>query len=463
MGILTAMNNAVAGISAQSFALENISGNIANSQTTAYKRTDTSFSDLVQSSSPNVARNTSGSVIAKSRQTISINQDAETSDTETHMAINGSGFFQVATSATDAEGTLYTRRGDFSVDRNGNLVNGSNYYLKGYPIAEDGTVSSLLTLMQVNQNTISAKATQNVNYNLNLPTAPETTYAANNPDIANADIFPYDDPTGTDTRQAIAAEIVDNKMVTATNNDTFITNSISGGSVVAYDAQGSAVNVQLRWAKFADNQWGLFYQNSTAADGDEVNNANWMMIPSGDPDAVPADTFTFTDAGKLSTGSTTINMPDGIDVNGTTLAAFDLNLDATQYADTDGTVSINALNQDGYSKGDFQSMSIADDGTVSYKYSNGQVTKEWRIPLVTFAGADYLQSMDGGAYSPTTQSGPPDPYQSGTITSSALESSNVDISEEFTKLIVTQQAFSANSKVITTSDSMMQSILNIIR
>jgi flagellar hook protein FlgE len=460
MGILSAMNNAVAGIAAQSFALENISGNIANSQTTAYKRTDTSFSDLVQSSSSNVARNTSGSVIARSRQTVSLNQDAETSDVETHMAISGDGFFQVASSADNADSTLYTRRGDFALDRNGYLVNGSNYYLKGYAIDSDGNTSSVLQMMKINDSTISAEPTEDVTYNVNLPTTPATSYATANPNVDNSDIYANDSTSGG---RQYASDILSTGFVTPTQLSEFIANSISGGSTVCYDAQGTAANVQLRWAKFGDNQWGLFYQNSTAATGDSVNGANWTMIPSGETSATPPNTFSFDSSGKLTSGTPTLSFAAGTKINDVTLSAFDINLSATQYADTDGTTTINKLSQDGYPKGDYQSMSISDSGIVSYKYSNGQVTNEWQIPLVTFPGSDYLQAVDGGAYTQTVASGPADPYQAGKIASSALEASNVDISEEFTKMIVTQQAFSANSKVITTSDSMMSDILNIIR
>ena len=110
-----------------------------------------------------------------------------------------------------------------------------------------------------------------------------------------------------------------------------------------------------------------------------------------------------------------------------------------------------------------EGVSIDDNsGIISYNYSNGQTVQKWKIPIVAFNGASYLKAEDGGAYTETIQSGSPIEID-GALSSSALEASNVDISEEFTKLIVTQQAFSANSKVITTSDSMMSDILNIIR
>jgi fagellar hook-basal body proteins len=137
MGILTAMNSAVGGLGAQSFALENISGNIANSSTTGFKRKDTSFADLVRSNTSNPARVTSGGVTASSRSTITLDGDIQGSDVDTHLAINGTGFFSVSADPLDNTlGTRYTRAGDFEQyydARNGStyLRNGSGYSLIG--------------------------------------------------------------------------------------------------------------------------------------------------------------------------------------------------------------------------------------------------------------------------------------------------------------------------------------------
>lgn len=459
MGVLTAMNNAVAGIAAQSFAMENISGNIANSSTTAYKRSDTSFSDLVQSDSSNVKNNTSGSVLASSRSTVNIAGDIQSTDVDTNMAINGTGFFQIARSPSDTDQTLYTRRGDFEVDKDGYLVNGSGYYLEGYGINDDGSVSSTLGLIKIDQKSISAQATTAASYNLNLPTSPATTFATNNPDVTDADIY-QNDTTRTEADAILLGSTTPGSgYVTAAQEDEFIQNSISGGAITCYDAQGTAVNVQLRWVKTDADSWALFYNSN-----DTTNDQIWTQVKNGS-----GNTFAFDSDGTMKTPAAPAvidfdgTMNDQISVNGVDLGTLSMTLNATQYADTDGTPTINKLSQDGYPKGDFESMSIGEDGTISYSYSNGQVTNEWQVPLVSFSGASYLKALDGGAYQKTVESGSADPYQSGTIKGSALEASNVDISEEFTKLIVTQQAFSANSKVITTADNMVTDILNIIR
>ena len=139
MGIFGALTTAVSGMRAQSFALENISGNIANSQTTAYKRTDTSFQDLVPDAQP--SKQVSGNVTASSRATNNVQGDIQSASISTFMAINGDGYFVVQKPAgfVDARPVfdgveLYTRRGDFQPDKSGYLVNGAGYYLMGIPI-----------------------------------------------------------------------------------------------------------------------------------------------------------------------------------------------------------------------------------------------------------------------------------------------------------------------------------------
>ena len=139
MGIFGALTTAVGGLRANSYALENVSGNIANSQTTAFKRIDTSFLDLIpQTSRPSQL---AGGVTTQSRSTNSVQGDVQTASVATFMAINGNGFFAVQKPGTFTDGTpvfdgvdRYTRRGDFQLDKSGYLVNGAGYYLQGVPI-----------------------------------------------------------------------------------------------------------------------------------------------------------------------------------------------------------------------------------------------------------------------------------------------------------------------------------------
>src|ERR1700743_3709672 len=142
MGIFDALNTAVAGLQSQSYALQNISGNIANASTIGYKGIDTTFEDLVaQSSTPTTQ--VAGGVQALSQQTLTTAGTVSSSTVATNMAINGDGFFSVMkpTSVVDNQPvfngvTDYTRAGDFQVNANANLGNGAGYYLLG--VAVDG-------------------------------------------------------------------------------------------------------------------------------------------------------------------------------------------------------------------------------------------------------------------------------------------------------------------------------------
>jgi len=194
MGIFDALNTAVTGLSAQSFALQNISGNIANSQTTAFKGTNTEFENLLsQQAAP--GHETSGSVLASSASTITVQGDIQATAVGTNMAVNGDGFFVVERPTGFTGGipsfngvNLYTRRGDFQV-QDGFLVNGSGYYLMGVPIdpKTGNPVGSVPQLLQFQNNFLPAAATSQVNYGANLPTDPTTTNT--NANVANSDLI----------------------------------------------------------------------------------------------------------------------------------------------------------------------------------------------------------------------------------------------------------------------------------
>jgi flagellar hook protein FlgE len=179
MGIFDALTTAVGGLQAQSFALQNISGNIANSQTTAYKETDTSFQDLVSAAA--VGQQTSGGVIATSVSTNSTQGSIQSTTVSTNLAINGNGYFVVAqpTGFTDNQPTFnsvndYTRRGDFQTNQNGYLVNGAGYYLMGIPVdpTTGNPEGSAPQVLQFNNNFVPAQETTLIQYQANLPATP---------------------------------------------------------------------------------------------------------------------------------------------------------------------------------------------------------------------------------------------------------------------------------------------------
>jgi flagellar hook protein FlgE len=450
MGIFGAMTTAVSGLSAQAYALENISGNIANSQTTAFKRIETSFVDLIPDSGPK--RELSGSVTGQSRATNTIQGQIQATSITTNLAINGDGYFIVQQPAGFIDGqpsfasvNNYTRRGDFSIDANGYMVNGAGYYLRGLRLdATTGNpVGSSPVPIQITNDVIPARATTTIDYRASLPTKPATAST-----------------TATAGSELMDAALIGDATIGAADSATFVSTSVAGGSVTVFDALGNEVNVQLRWAKTAnasagppavEDTWSLYYQSNSTAGSEQ-----WTRV-GGD--------FTFDATGQMSapTSNPTIT---GLAVNGTTVGDVTLDLGTnglTQYARADGTVQVTDVGQNGYAVGELMNVTITDAGRVRGNYSNGQSVDLFSIPLASFNGDNMLKRLDGGAFAETSGSGPPILGASGRIVSQSLEGSNVDISEEFTKLIVTQQAYAANTRIVTTSNSMLQETINMIR
>jgi flagellar hook protein FlgE len=247
-------------------------------------------------------------------------------------------------------------------------------------------------------------------------------------------------------------------VVTGNDITAFTSESISGGAVTSYNAAGTPVNLQLRWALTSttggQDTWNLFYQTDTTATGSTVG---WVNVGTN---------FIFNANGALTSPSGGgITIP-GVSVNNQVLGDVTLNLTSgglTNFSSTSGVATVNTYTQNGYAAGQLKSVAINDNGLVVGTFSNGQNLDLASVTLSHFNGTNYLQALSGEAYAVTDQSGPAIAGASGTISGSALEGSNTDIADEFTKLIVTQQAYSANTKVITTANDMVQDLLNVLR
>ena len=460
MGLFDAMTAAVSGLQSQAFAIQNISGNIANSQTVAYKGIGTSFQDLIPSASV-PALQQAGGVLANSVATNTVQGTIQSETVGTYMAINGEGFFQVTApsafnGATPVFGGVvsYTRRGDFQLNANGNLVNGAGYYLEGIPIdpTTGNPVGNVAAPLQFANNFLPASATSTISYGLNLPTVPATTaYSASIPNselLKVSDFSAGHDPTIAGTGQVIGSDV-----------STFVKESVDGGAVTIYDATGTPSNMQLRWAKTdsvangGTDTWQLFYQVDSNATGTTVA---WQNVGTA---------FKFDTTGQLNPPVTSLALT-GVTINGLSLGNINVNMPSgsvTQFANASGATTVNNLQQNGFPAGQLNSISVGNNGVITGTFSNGQNVSLAEIPLVHFNNANGLKSLDGGAYQVTDVSGAALAGASGSVVGQSLEASNTDIATEFTKLIVTQQAYSANTKVITTANQMSQDLLNILR
>jgi flagellar hook protein FlgE len=257
----------------------------------------------------------------------------------------------------------------------------------------------------------------------------------------------------------VTSALPSNQTVIANDLSAFIDETVGGGAVTAYDVSGSPVNLQLRWAKLSSSLygnpdvWNLFYQANANATGNQVA---WQNVGVN---------YTFGPNGQMSplVANVTLN---NVTVGGVALGTVQLvhgSGGLTQFADPNGTVQVNQLAQNGFPAGSLQTVSVNDKGRIVGSYSNGRTIDLAQISLAKFNGPNFLKRVDGGTFEVTDESGAAILGASGKIVSNSLEGSNTDIADEFTKLIVTQQAYSANTKVITTSNAMVQDLLNMLR
>lgn len=463
MGVFGALNTAVSGLRAQAFALENISGNIANSQTTGFKRQDTSFFELVSDAGATQASQASGAVSFASRATNDIQGNIQASEQDTFIAINGDGYFVVeeATGIVDGEtifggGDLYTRAGDFQLSREGFFQNGSGYFLKGFaldPITGNRS-GSVPEIIQVNTDFLPAVATTEIQYRANLPSFPLT---------ANADVTaPNSELIDPSLLSATPAQ--GNPTIAANELQLFLDSSIAAGAITTFDSLGNAVDIQLRFAK----------TDSTTATppvtGADTYNL-YYLSDSGATGTEPAFTrvdqqYVFDSNGQLNPPIPSVTIPN-LTVDGTNLGSVQITHGPnglTQFANANGIIDISELSQNGVPAGEFLDVAINDGGRLTATFSNGQVVDIAEIALASFNSDAGLRRIDGGgAFAATSASGVPILEATGVIIGSALEASNTDIADEFTKLIVTQQAYTANSRVITTGDELLTEVINIIR
>ena len=267
--------------------------------------------------------------------------------------------------------------------------------------------------------------------------------------------------TGTASATRGGGGTVGTGQVVGNDNSTFLDESVSGGAVTTYDVSGAPVNLQFRWAKIDSvtlgpghvDTWNLFYQVNPNATG---TNVAWQNVNVN---------FTFSASGQMSPSIPSVTL-NNVVVNSVSLGSPVINFGTggvTQFADANGNVQVNQIQQDGFPAGQLQSVGVSTNGRIVGNYSNGRNLDLAEISVASFNGTNFLKRVNGGAFEATDESGQALYGKSGTIVGSSLESSNTDIADEFTKLIVTQQAYSANTKVITTSNSMVQDLLNVMR
>jgi flagellar hook protein FlgE len=372
------------------------------------------------------------------------------------MAVSGDGYFVVQKKVGEADGRpileevpYYTRRGDFSLDKDGYLVNGAGYYLN--TIELDNTtgnpVGSVPTVLRVDNDFMEAEATTQITYKGNLASYPQTTNADKN--VAGSELL-----NPSNYNAAGNPTVAGAGFVRADDEARFLGDSIAGGAITTYTANGSTASVQMRWSKISNSPdtWNLFYMTDSTATG---ANPKWRNVGTN---------YVFNNTGELNPPLTTVTVSN-LTVDGVNLGNIALNHGGdgvTQFSNSNGNAKVN-ISQNGAAAGELLDVKISDTGKIVASYSNGKTRNIAEIPLASFNGDNYLARKDGGVFRQTEESGQAILGATGSIEGSATEASNTDIAEEFSKMIVTQQAYSANTRVLTTSKDMLQEIMQVIR
>lgn len=402
---------ALTGLKADSIALNTIGNNLANMNTTAFKKQNVGFADLLYQNIGTTGANNALQVGVGTRVS-NISSDftqgsLSVTGNATNMAINGDGYFVVSKDGSQA----LTRSGDFQLDQTGNLVTNGGMNVMGYP-AVNGVVNR------------------------------------------NTSVVPISIPTG----QMQSASATKGYSMTGVLDSSSPVGTSFANSIAMYDSLGTAHEVTTSFTKVADNQWTY-----------SVN------LPAGEAASASRNTGTLkfgTDGKMISpsgnvAGITFSGMTDGSSDMGLTWSLYDANGNGLM-TQTASTSAINASHQDGFATGKYKSFSVDGQGVITATFSNGNTQQLGQVAVATVANADGLERIGGNLYSATQASGLASLGVAGTggrgdVEGSSLEQSNVDISAEFSNLIVAQRAFQANSKTVTAFDTITQDTINMIR
>jgi flagellar hook protein FlgE len=439
MGVSSALYSGVSGLNANANAMSVLGDNLANANTVGFKSSRTIFGDLLSSQvsgsggTSQVGRGVGLSTV----DTIFSQGTFENTETNTDLAIEGSGFFIVSDPSTGNASNNFTRAGAFRFDAEGFLVNPEGYNIMGYQLDTEGnTVGDLTPIWANTQSFTPAGPTANINLNTNLDSD------------ANAIATGFDplDPTAT---------------------------SNYATSIQVFDSLGSTHLMTTYFTKTADQAWDW----SSVVDGGEVTGG-----ASGVLEVVGSGNLVFDASGNLSSidghplydaagdpifprPTATTNAGDLDWVNGAIQTQqVSIDMQTSQYASPSVVVS---QEQDGFGTGTLVKLSVDELGNVVGNFSNGTPRQLMRIPLAKFTNPSALTKIGSNMYAQSNGSGVPVIGTVGSgvgnIFTNALELSNVDMAQEFVKMITTQRGFSANSKTITTTDEMLAEVINLKR
>jgi flagellar hook protein FlgE len=426
MGILSSLHTGVTGLQAAGSAMSVVGDNIANAGTFGYKASRAEFQDMLSKSLKGIDGGDqigSGAKLAHITPQFTQGNISRT-ESITDLAMNGNGFFVV-----DAPfGRGFTRDGSFHFDKEGSLINGDGNQVLGFQADDSGEISNTIGDIKVGSSTIPASATKEVEMSLNLDSREQ--------------IKPFDPANPDKTSQF--------------NN-----------SMTVYDNVGTARVVTLYFNKAADNSWdyhamadGKDTQGGTEGVMVEMGKGKIKFNSKGQLDEVVEEQNSFNFNGgaeqgqkiSFSFGKTIKDGGDGNDAS-------------TQYGSKS---SVSRHTQNGSTAATLASVSFSDEGIMTAVYDNGITRDIAQVAIGKFENNEGLNKMGKNLFKESRKSGQgalgkPGDDGRGEILSKSIELSNVDLANEFIGLMAAQRNFQANTKTITTSDQMLQEILNIKR
>ncbi len=419
---------ALSGLNAASNELDVIGNNVANANTTGFKGSTTQFADIFATSNLGTSSNAIGSGVRVSKIAQQFTQgNIGFTNNNLDLAISGQGFFRM-----NNNGSIdYTRAGSFSVDSNGYVVNADSQRLTGYSADASGNITGALNDVRLDTSSIAPSATADMGLQLNLDSN-STTFAP----YPAAPAFNPNDPS-------------------TYNNST---------STTVYDSLGNPILATMYYRDTTTpNVWEthLYLQNSA---GTQVE-----AIPTGGVAGQPG-TITFSNSGSLLSvspaGSTASSIGYQATDPGTGGSPMTLNLDYAGTTQFGSDFTVNNLSQDGYSTGKLSGVNISPTGVMQANFTNGQSRTLAQIALANFNNPQGLRQLGNTTWSESFDSGPalvgaPGSGSLGQIQSGALEGSNIDLTAQLVEMITAQRNFQANAKVITTNNTITQTIIQM--
>ncbi|RWD63296.1 flagellar hook protein FlgE [Mesorhizobium sp.] len=418
MSLYGMMRTGVSGMNAQANRLSTVADNIANSDTTGYKRSSAEFSSLIMPGTGGAYN--SGGVTTTIRSAVSTQGVMTYTTSVSDLAVNGDGFFVVQ----DAGGTPYlTRAGSFVPDAQGRLVNAAGYQLMAYDYANGDPAATAngfegLVPVQISDQEMTATPSTSGIFSGNLP-AGATPVAAGSLPSTNSATAQYTSKT----------------------------------SLVAYDNLGDK--------KLLD----VYFTNTGAG--------TWQVAVFDQSKATPGTSFPYT-GGMLGSANLTFDTTTGKLTGATTGVSFTvpggqtLNLDLSKLTQLGTGFTVADAKVNGNAPSSIQKVQIGQDGVIYAQFADGSTKALYKIPLADVQSPDNLTAMPGNVYVQSTDSGAvhigfANEGKLGSIVSGALENSNVDIAEELTNMIAAQRSYTANSKVFQTGSDLMDVLVNLKR